>query len=50
MVSKVIRKRGKNLSDTYFLRYIQTMKAEKDYDQAYILTKERLDLKKDQKK
>jgi outer membrane protein OmpA-like peptidoglycan-associated protein len=47
---KLYEKRGKNISDTYFLRYIQMMKAEKDYDQAYVLTKERLDLKKDQKK
>jgi len=47
---KLYEKRGKNLSETYFLRYIQTMKAEKDYDQAYILTKERLDSNRDQKK
>jgi outer membrane protein OmpA-like peptidoglycan-associated protein len=42
---KLYEKRGNDLSDTDFFRYIQALKAEKHSNMAYKLTKERLSLK-----
>jgi outer membrane protein OmpA-like peptidoglycan-associated protein len=46
---KLYEVQGNNLTDIYYLRYIQTMKAVMDYDQADKITKEYLDKKGDQK-
>lgn len=46
---KLYEVQGNNLTDIYYLRYIQTMKAVMDYDEADKITKEYLDKKGDQK-
>ncbi|MBZ4034840.1 OmpA family protein [Flavobacterium sp. 17A] len=44
---KLYELQGNNLTDIYYLRYIQSMKAVMDYDQADKITKEYLDKKGD---
>ncbi|MBE8724126.1 OmpA family protein [Flavobacterium hungaricum] len=44
---KLYEVQGNNLTDIYYLRYIQSMKAVMDYDQADKITKEYLDKKGD---
>lgn len=46
---KLYEVQGNNLTDIYYLRYIQTMKAVMDYDDADKITKEYLNKKGDQK-
>nr|WP_294787802.1 OmpA family protein [uncultured Flavobacterium sp.] len=46
---KLYEVQGNNLTDIYYLRYIQSMKAVMDYDQADRTTKEYLDKKGDKK-
>ena len=46
---KLYEVQGNNLTDIYYLRYIQTMKAVMDYDDADRITKEYLNKKGDQK-
>lgn len=46
---KLYEVQGNNLTDIYYLRYIQTMKAVMDYDDADRITKEYLTKKGDQK-
>jgi outer membrane protein OmpA-like peptidoglycan-associated protein len=46
---KLYEIQGNNLTDIYYLRYIQTMKAVMDYDEADKITKEYLNKKGDQK-
>lgn len=46
---KLYEIQGNNLTDIYYLRYIQSMKAVMDYDNADIITKEYLNKKGDQK-
>lgn len=46
---KLYEVQGNNLTDIYYLRYIQTMKAVMDYDEADKITKEYLNKKGDQK-
>lgn len=46
---KLYEAQGNNLTDIYYLRYIQTMKAVMDYDDADRITKEYLNKKGDQK-
>lgn len=46
---KLYQAQGNNLTDIYYLRYIQTMKAVMDYDEADKITKEYLNKKGDQK-
>lgn len=46
---KLYEAQGNNLTDIYYLRYIQTMKAVMDYDDADKITKEYLNKKGDQK-
>jgi len=45
---KLYEAQGNNLTDIYYLRYIQTLKGVKDYDQADKMTKEYLNKKGDQ--
>ncbi|MGK4567685.1 hypothetical protein [Flavobacterium sp. 3HN19-14] len=46
---KLYEMQGDNLTDQYFLRYVQSLKGVMDYDQANKAIKERLDKKGDQK-
>lgn len=46
---KLYEAQGNNLTDIYYLRYIQSMKAVMDYEEADRVTKEYLDKKGDQK-
>ncbi|WP_428229219.1 OmpA family protein [Flavobacterium sp.] len=46
---KLYEVQGNNLTDIYYLRYIQSMKAVRDYDDADRITKEYLNKKGDQK-
>lgn len=46
---KLYEVQGNNLTDIYYLRYIQSMKAVMDYDEANKITKEYLDKKGDKK-
>lgn len=46
---KLYQVQGNNLTDIYYLRYIQSMKAVMDYDEADKITKEYLDKKGDKK-
>ncbi len=46
---KLYEVQGNNLTDIYYLRYIQTMKAVMDYDEADKITKEYLNKKGDKK-
>lgn len=46
---KLYEIQGQNMTDLYFLRYIQSMKGVMDYDKADALTKEYLNKKGDQK-
>lgn len=46
---KLYEIQGQSMSEDYFLKYIQSMKAVTDYEKAYTLTKEYLDKKGDQK-
>ena len=46
---KLYEAQGNNLTDIYYLRYIQSMKAVMDYDEADKITKEYLDKKGDKK-
>lgn len=46
---KLYEVQGNNLTDIYYLRYIQSMKAVMDYDEADKITKEYLNKKGDQK-
>ena len=46
---KLYEVQGNNLTDIYYLRYIQSMKAVMDYDDADKITKEYLNKKGDQK-
>lgn len=46
---KLYEAQGNNLTDIYYLRYIQSMKAVMDYDEADRVTKEYLDKKGDKK-
>lgn len=46
---KLYEAQDNNMTDVYYLRYIQTMKAVMDYDDADRITKEYLNKKGDQK-
>ncbi|GAA6765298.1 hypothetical protein AAFH68_12330 [Flavobacterium sp. CGRL1] len=48
-IKKLYEVQGNNLTDIYYLRYIQSMKAVMDYDEADRVTKEYLDKKGDKK-